>query len=531
MSTAVQYPPLENGVATLRRDPVAHQYLRVSKDKWGNEKSQDEQGDENTAQRTAYGWLAGITYRDTGSASRHRQSKKVRVGWAQLLADIDNPQVFRRGDILILWEASRGSRQLGEWITMLDLCLTRAVLIYVTTEDVLFDPNKPRDYDQLVDLGKSSRRESEIIRRRVLRHINPAAVAGKVHGPIAYGYERVYHPTTRKLECQRLKYPEAELVRGIFAKAAAGMSLNQITNELNAARVPSPQSGGEWCRQTVRRMLTRVTYLGQRSHTHTVTPADGGEPVKRTDITPAQWPALVEPDVFYAVQRILLDPKRKLTRPGRAVNLLTGIATCAALGKDGKPCGSTLGARRTMTNGSFGPAYWCKASGHIQINMDDMDQWVDEKFVAGLADPKRWKKLVSPPGNDQAVAADRAQLAVLQARLIETGQAAADGEMTMKMAGGIEAQVERDITAVQARLRKAETPPVLRGLLGPPSEGGYTVDDIATRWDAATVAGKRRILRELCVITVDRAPHGGCVRVNPDDRCTFGWVERGKGNG
>ena len=55
---------------------VAREYQRVSFDKSGRERSQDEQHGDNERAAQRFGWALGKPYRDTGSASRYARKAR-----------------------------------------------------------------------------------------------------------------------------------------------------------------------------------------------------------------------------------------------------------------------------------------------------------------------------------------------------------------------------------------------------------------------------------------------------------------------
>ena len=100
----------------VRAARTAREYLRVSVDRSGREASQDQQHDENVhaASERNLSLLQG--YRETGGVSASRFATKTRDDFARLLADLESGAFA--ADVLILWESSRGSRRVGEWVTV-----------------------------------------------------------------------------------------------------------------------------------------------------------------------------------------------------------------------------------------------------------------------------------------------------------------------------------------------------------------------------------------------------------------------------
>ena len=85
-------------VADAEYVPVAHEYLRVSVDRFGRERSSGEQHEDNERARERYQWREGRTYQDTASASRYGREK--RDDFLRLLTDLRSGNGFARGDVL-----------------------------------------------------------------------------------------------------------------------------------------------------------------------------------------------------------------------------------------------------------------------------------------------------------------------------------------------------------------------------------------------------------------------------------------------
>ncbi len=72
-------------------------------------------------------------------------------------------------DVLVLWESSRGSRKVGEWVTLIDWCEMRGVKIFVTTHERTYDPANGRDRRTLIEDATDSEYESYKVHKRVAR--------------------------------------------------------------------------------------------------------------------------------------------------------------------------------------------------------------------------------------------------------------------------------------------------------------------------------------------------------------------------
>lgn len=427
---------------------------RKKKDPRDRARSVAEQHDENAAAIEANGHLVVRNYQDEQSASRF--AKKEREDWPRLLEDVENGNL----DIVYLWETSRGSRKLGEWIDFLDLCRQNNVLIYVTTHRHSYDMTLRRDRKTLIEDGVDNEDESEKTSERVKRHLKANRENGMPHGICNYGYRRVY-AANRALLGQEPD-ENAPLCREIITRAASGEPVSVITADLDARGIPGP-GGGIWYRRQVFRIATNVAYIGKIR-------VDG-------ELIDARWPGIVPEDVFWAAQHLLTSPGRKTTRPGRSKYLLSYLMTCGE-------CGAALQAdtpRKRMVTYK----YRCSSQPHCaSVPMADADAFIVLAVRKKLSDPGFYKHLVS--GSDERIVTARANAARLRAELDDW--AAAD--ISAHAYSIREAKLLPLIEAAERHAEELAVPLPLRELATPGA-------DIQARWDAMPVAARRDVIRLL----------------------------------
>src|SRR5687767_7629761 len=102
---------------------TGREYLRVSFDRSGEERSNDDQHDDNVDIAAELGVALGDYYSDVGSASSKGRSKRGDFG--RLMADLTGGTFG--ADLLVMWEASRGSRQPEEWLNLINVCRAQSV--------------------------------------------------------------------------------------------------------------------------------------------------------------------------------------------------------------------------------------------------------------------------------------------------------------------------------------------------------------------------------------------------------------------
>jgi DNA invertase Pin-like site-specific DNA recombinase len=470
----------------------------------GNAASITEQLDLGRARADTEGWTIHAEYQDRISASRY--AHKARTDWPKLVADVQHD----RAGIIWLWESSRGERRASTWLALLEDCRDHGTRIYVETHGRLYDMANPRDWRNLAEDGTDSEYESHKTSQRVARSAAARAAAGKVNGRAPYGYRRRYELTDagkRVLVGQERHPDEAPIVEEVIGRVAGGDSLRAIAASLNGRGVPT-KTGAKWSTTQVRGVALNLAYIGKRVH------APGSRrsrsvPGPEAAVYDATWPPLVDEPTFYAARRILLDPARKTTRPGKAKHLLSLIATCAV-------CGGKLTVTYRLRQGKR-PAYACRDRNCVAIDHTDLDSYVTAEVLAVLARPRTWKRLVAAgaQGNAELDTA-RAVLAERQAYYDETVRLFKARKISPAAFAEAEPGFLADLEAARKHVSELESPAPLRFMIDGPA-------DLAARWEAAPVSARRQAIQALVRVTVGKSTSAGH-RVPAAKRVTIGWL-------
>jgi site-specific DNA recombinase len=472
---------------------TGREYLRVSFDRSGRERSPDEQHADNDRACTPRGITLGAPYREQGSASASRYATKVRDDFERLIGDLEADRFG--ADVLVLWESSRGSRKVGEWVTLIDLCEKRGVMIFVVTHEREYNPANPRDRRSLLEDAVDSEYESSKVSARARRASAANAEAGKPHGATPYGYVRRYDEHTRRLIAQEPHPDEAPIVRELFARLKAGHSLKGLERDF-AARGIRNDSGRPFTAQHLRALALNATYAGIRLH-QTV-----GERASRSKVrglppgvkqVQGTWEPLVSKADFLAVHAILTDPKRVTSRPGRVKHLLTMIAQCDVC--DGV-LGVTLRVRETGE-------YQCRR-GHVRVRKEELDKIVEGTILKYLAHPEIHDDLTAGDGqSDGELDKVRDDLASARAELSNLRAEVGAGRLSVASLVAAEPAMLARVEALESRENDLITPAALRGLITP---GG----DVAKRWADMPIEARREVARYLLT-----PEHLGVLRVFP----------------
>jgi site-specific DNA recombinase len=454
------------------------EYLRVSMDRSGRQRSIEEQHNENQQAADDCGVILGEPYEDK-SISASRYSRKAREGFPRLLADLEHGRF--RADELWLWESSRGSRKVGEWVTLIELCEQQQVKIHVTTHNRTYDPGNGRDRRSLLEDAVDSEYESGKISARAKRAAAASAAAGKPHGRAPYGYVRRYDERTRKMISQDPEPTEAPVIRELFDRVKAGHSLRSIALDFQARGIRT-RTGKIFSPQHLRVLATTAAYAGLRVHDLDGRGAGRGHSpqpgIPGVSVVKGTWEPLVSEATYRAVQRLLNDPKRVTTRPGRAKHLLSMIAVCDA-------CGSPI----TVTFRHETPSYQCR-KGCIRIQKADIEELAESVILAYLARPDVHDALARAEADTDALQAVRDELAMARARLAELADAAAAGTISFTTVARAEPQILATIDELERREAELATPSALRQFISPGA-------DVARRWQTAPMSARREVARLL----------------------------------
>ncbi len=487
---------------------VGREYLRVSLDRSGRARSIDEQHSENLAAATGRGVSLGEPYEDK-SISASRYATKTRDGFAQLLADLERGRFG--ADELWLWESSRGSRKVGEWVTLIDLCERQRVRIHVTTHGRTYDPSNGRDRRSLLEDAVDSEYESGKISTRLKRANAANAAAGKPHGKTPFGYVRRYDERTKKLIAQEPEPAEAPVIRELFERVAAGHSFHGIARDFEARGVRT-RTGKVFSPQHLRVLATTAVYAGLRTHdVEGRGPGRGHSPragMSGVEVVRGTWEPLISEAVWLSVQRLLSDPKRTTTRPGRAVHLLSNIALCDV-------CGGPLFAR-LASDGHAVATYQCR-QGCVRVRKDELEVAAEVLMVGYLASNEVHAKIRAAEVDSDQLRSVRDALAAARSRLDELGDEAAAGRISIATVVRMEPKIIAEITELECRESELATPVPLRQFIDPSAH-------VEAQWNAMPMSAKREVCRILLTpgmmgeLRVTQVPKGGPRRVQACDR-------------
>lgn len=483
---------------------TGREYLRVSADKSGYERSNDDQHEENVEAAADHGITLGKPYRDVGSASRF--ATKIRDGFEQLMSDL-RADAFT-ADVLVLWENSRGSRKPREWLDLIDACQARRVRIFITTHRRLYDLDQWRDRHALQEESLKAAASSEETSERVMRTLSSNARKGKPHGLTPYGYQRTYtkvrNSKGRLVQRPEAQFPEPGEARNVielFQRIEGGEFLAEIARDWEARGIVS-KAGKPFSTQTLRQMALKLSYVGRREH-------KGGE------TTEAAWPVVADfpgspmkPDAFVElftlVGRILRDPDRRTNPGGGAKHAFTMTVRCDA-------CGGPMAVTMHKPMSRRGePVYACRDRGCTYLpEKEALDELLTGEIVKVLSRPDVYASVVpSGPADGDEPAALRGRLAAKRETLAAFEAEDPETPAEARIIGRKIEALEADIRTLEEELAALSQPHPVAALIEPGP-------DVAARWEAADVPTRRAVAAILFMpemlgqVRIIRSPYDG----------------------
>ena len=250
------------------------------------------------------GWeLAGEYSDNSVSASKREVS---RPEYTRMIDDYE-AGIF---DAIVVWDLdrlTRQPRQLEDWI---DRAAERGLSLVTANGEADLSTDAGRLFARIK--AAVSREEIERKGARQKRANQQRAESGG---------QSSWKPCLGYTSRNAIVDDEADLVREMFNRVAAGETVYGLTAWMNTQPITPPQSS-TWSRTSVRGILTNPRYVSRVVYQGAALPVQGA------------WEPIIAEGVFDQVQAILADPRRKLNKGQTARrHILSNIAKCGVCGR------------------------------------------------------------------------------------------------------------------------------------------------------------------------------------------------------
>lgn len=337
----------------------------------------DDQVDVARRHAAAQGWevLEDHVYKDEAISGASLEGRP-RVQ-ALMASAASKPRPF---DALLVDDSSRVARDLADALRFMQLLRFHGIRVLYLSQQI--DSGDEQAETMVAVHGIVDGLYLREMAKKIKRGLAGQLVRGFATGGRTFGYRTTptYDPSGRvdsygarvRVGCELAIHPaEAETVRRIFERYAAGTGVGTIVEELNRSRRPGPQ-GKPWQYGAVARVLRNERYRGRQVWgQRRVERRPGSRRVVLRPVPPEQWYTrdrpdlcIIEDDVWHRAQARIAEVSRTAVRQPssnllrgrsgavRSPHLFSGLMTCSV-------CGLSIGV---VSGGAGSPRYGCRHS-------------------------------------------------------------------------------------------------------------------------------------------------------------------------
>ncbi len=270
-----------------------------------------------------------------------------RPAFQRMLADLKEGRV----NAVVVTELSRLSRFVKDFCEIQEFFKQHRVAFFSLRES--FDTSTPAGELMLMQSIAFAQFERHSIVDRIKKGARARAERGLANGYIPLGFKPVEHkPNYREVDESERIYVEM-----IFRKALELKKLGHLMKYLNEngyrtkefiTKAGKKTGGKRWIFSSLYAVLTNRSYIGEREVNKRFRSADQAtlKDEERYFYVDAHWPALVSKELFYDVQR-LMEQNRKKARKYIHEYRLTGLIQCSEC------AASMVGKSGTGKNGKY----------------------------------------------------------------------------------------------------------------------------------------------------------------------------------
>lgn len=266
-----------------------------------------------------------------------------REGFRRLVEDAEAGLI----DTVIIYDVSRGSRDVGDWFNFRKTMLVLGVEV-ISVNNPLGDLTDPTDFFQeLIQVGVG---QFEVLqaRKKSIAGTTARAKQGVFLGGVPpLGYDVVDGQYV-------INEREAEWVRTIFDMYVHGKSYNEIIDKLRGLGARGKR-GRPIGKNSLRSILTNERYIGvyfwNKRRMKTLGKWAGGEPNPNAVRIEGAIPPIIDQEVWDMAQKRLASRQHGKNRARRRDYLLSGLIECEI-------CGGTFVGRTTTNSKGYQTSYY-----------------------------------------------------------------------------------------------------------------------------------------------------------------------------
>lgn len=424
-------------------------YLRASQDHDGEEFSVETQRRRIVAEAKQRGWTIVKEFVDNSvSATKIRGTG---TAWHDMLSSIGTGQF----DVIVAVDLDRLLRQTKDLVTLIE---ANAKVLTLDGEIDLSTPDGELRATMLAAFARFEvRLKAERMKRANARRRKdglPLKVGMKILGFTRDGLDVVAE--------------EAKVVRAVFLDFLAGVSLNQLAKDLTVAGWKTSK-GRDFNAHSIRTMLRNPRYIGLILFHAT------GE------LFPGNFPSIVDPDTFHAVQARLDDPSRRKSKGNEPTQLLSSIAYCGVC------------LQRSIKVGRADWVFYRCNAGHVSRSLRAVDTMVEAAVVTRLSAEDAIDIFAPESGSQIDRDALREERITKQSRIKGLSALYSEGVLDADGVREQSALLRQRLNEINGML-KAPDPSLVQDLV--------EAEDVEAAWAGLDLVRKRLVIQELMTVTI-----------------------------
>ena len=348
-------------------------------------------------------------------------------------------------DAVVIYDISRGSRDVGDWFTFRKSMMHLGVAVISATGQKIGDLTNSQDF--LLELITVGMGQAEVLgsRQKSIDGVAVRAQQGAFLGGVApLGYDIVNGSYV-------INPSEAATVRQIFEWYAAGRSYSFICDQLHGL---TGKRGRPLGKNSFYSILTNERYIGVYSWNKRKCKLfrkwAGGAPNPASVRLEGVIPPIIDRELWEKVQERMNDNKRNAKNKARHNYLLTGLIECEA-------CGAAYVGHASTNSRGYTTRYYCCGNKYRtrdcdakNINADEIETFVVQHLKAYLLglDFEETAKYIAAQVNGAApdLSAEKNELAQVNAQI-------ANGVKAI-LSGLVVPELEQELDRL--RVRKSE---------------------------------------------------------------------------
>lgn len=472
-------------------------YLRISRDKTGDEHGVDAQEQRALAICAARGWDIVAIYKENDRSAADPDAHRPK--FKNVLRHVQNDEC----DVVLAIHWDRLLRQNRESLDFMEICRDERVLIHLINggDKEVWTPTGELEASILTavavnEVRQKSYRQQDNNKARARNGLPPAG------GPRAFGFTKDGMANVPE---------EAKALKWGYKHILGGGSVREVTREWERIGVKTARTNGGMNDRAVNVILRNPRNAGIRCYYDEEQAAAG------------VWPAIIDQDTYRKALAILDDPARRTTPGPTRKHLLSGIILCGKCAAEDvvRTCRVIPASSKGRKWRTYGCTRDRRSGAHLARKSDLVEELVIHEVLDYLA-RKACDEMLHRQGPDiEGLKAERVKVREERAGLVAAinNGVVTMGEVQVRMMTLKERLAELDAQITDQSVDPAIAS-VVSSVLAVGDDQIQRLDAAMTVWEDYTLSQRRSLIESLVTITLHPATKRGKF---DSSEVTFEW--------